>query len=124
MAANFNTFKKVRNLKLMGPIETIENKMLAPGIPIAIPEAKEAKVKETLVAFEQAVAQLNILRCLRGRLRLLKEFGGRANTRASQGSIATSSAARQPSRPLTGFSQDRNVCTFLGVSFFRALVAG
>jgi len=46
---------------LMGLIEAIENKMLAPGIPIAIPEAMDAKVKATLAAFEQAVAQLNIL---------------------------------------------------------------
>ena len=42
---------------LMGLIEAIENKMLAPGIPIEIPEAMEAKVKATLAAFEQAVAQ-------------------------------------------------------------------
>jgi hypothetical protein len=46
---------------LMGLIEAIENKMLAPGIPIEIPEAMEAKVKATLAAFEQAVAKLNIL---------------------------------------------------------------
>jgi hypothetical protein len=46
---------------LIGLIEAIENKMLAPGIPIAFPEAMDAKVNATLVAFEQAVAQLNIL---------------------------------------------------------------
>jgi len=46
---------------LMGLIEAIENKMLAPGMPITIPDAMDAKVKATLAAFEQAVAQLNFL---------------------------------------------------------------
>jgi hypothetical protein len=46
---------------LMGLIEAIENKMLAPGMPITIPEAMDAKVKATLTASEQAVAQLNVL---------------------------------------------------------------
>jgi hypothetical protein len=45
----------------IGIIEAIENKMLAPGMPIAIPEAMNAKVEATLAAFKQAVAQLNIL---------------------------------------------------------------
>jgi hypothetical protein len=46
---------------LIGLIEALENKMLAPGIPIAIPEAMDAKVEATLVAFKQTVAQLDIL---------------------------------------------------------------
>ena len=46
---------------LIGLIEAIENKMLAPGMPITIPEAMTAKVDATLAAFEQTVAQLNIL---------------------------------------------------------------
>ena len=46
---------------LFGLIEAIENKMLAPGMPITIPEAMTAKVNATLVAFDQSVAQLNIL---------------------------------------------------------------
>lgn len=46
---------------LIGLIEAIENKMLAPGMPITIPEAMTAKVNATLVAFDQSVAQLNIL---------------------------------------------------------------
>ena len=46
---------------LIGLIEAIENKMLAPGMPIAIPEAMTAKMNATLVAFDQSVAQLNIL---------------------------------------------------------------
>ena len=46
---------------MVGLIEAIENKMLAPGMPITIPDAMDAKVKATLAAFEQAVAQLNFL---------------------------------------------------------------
>jgi hypothetical protein len=46
---------------LIGLIEAIESKMLAPGMPIAIPEAMTAKVNATLAAFEQTVAQLDIL---------------------------------------------------------------
>ena len=46
---------------MMGLIEAIENKMLAPGMPITIPEAMDAKVKPTLTASEQAVTQLNVL---------------------------------------------------------------
>jgi hypothetical protein len=46
---------------LIGLIEAIENKMLAPGMPIEVPEAMNAKVEATLTAFKQAVAQLNSL---------------------------------------------------------------
>ena len=46
---------------LVGLIEAIENKMLAPGMPITIPEVMTAKVNAMLVAFDQSVAQLNIL---------------------------------------------------------------
>ena len=46
---------------LIGLIEAIESKMLAPGMPITIPESMTAKVNATLVAFDQSVAQLNIL---------------------------------------------------------------
>ena len=46
---------------MIGLIEAIENKMLAPGMPIAIPETMAAKVEATLGAFQQAVAKLNIL---------------------------------------------------------------
>ena len=59
--ANFIEDCVQERASLMGLIEAIENKMLAPGMPIAIPEAMEAKVKATLTAFEQAVAQLDIL---------------------------------------------------------------
>jgi hypothetical protein len=44
---------------LAGLIEAMENKMLAPGMPIAIPAATEAKVAATLAAFKQAVIQLD-----------------------------------------------------------------
>ena len=46
---------------LMGLIEAIESTMLAPGIPIAVPEGMNANVEATLAAFKQTVAQLNIL---------------------------------------------------------------
>ena len=46
---------------LIGLVEAIENKMLGPGVPIAIPEAMNAKVQATLAAFEQALVQLNVL---------------------------------------------------------------
>ena len=45
----------------MGLIEVIENKMLAPGIPIEVPEVMTPKVEATLAAFKQTVAQLDIL---------------------------------------------------------------
>ena len=47
---------------LIGLVEAIENKMLAPGMPITIPKTMDAKVAATLVAFKQTVAQLNNLR--------------------------------------------------------------
>ena len=46
---------------LIGLVEAIENRMLAPGVPIAIPQTMTARVEATLSAFQQAVAQLNIL---------------------------------------------------------------
>ena len=46
---------------LIGLIEAIQNRMLAPGMPITIPEAVTAKVDATLAAFEQSVVQLNML---------------------------------------------------------------
>ena len=46
---------------LIGLIEAIENRILAPGMLIAVPEAMNAKVEATLTAFKQTVAQLNIL---------------------------------------------------------------
>ena len=46
---------------LIGLIEAIENKMLAPRVPIAIPEAMETKMEATFAAFKDTVAQLNIL---------------------------------------------------------------
>ena len=59
--ANFVEDCLQERASLIGLIEAIENKMLAPGMPIAIPEAMDAKVEATLAAFKQAVAQLNIL---------------------------------------------------------------
>ena len=46
---------------LIGLIEAIENKMLAPGMPIAIPEAMSSKIEATLASFKKTVAQLNVL---------------------------------------------------------------
>ena len=46
---------------LIGLIEAMETKMLAPGIPIAIPDAVNTQVAATLTAFRQTVAQLDIL---------------------------------------------------------------
>jgi hypothetical protein len=46
---------------LIGLIEAMETRMLAPGMPIAIPDDMNAKVASTLASFKQAVAQLNIL---------------------------------------------------------------
>jgi hypothetical protein len=46
---------------LIGLIEAIETGMLAPGMPIAIPDDMKANVASTLAAFKQTVAQLNAL---------------------------------------------------------------
>lgn len=46
---------------LIGLIEAIENKMLAPGMPIAIPETMSSKIEATLASFKKTVAQLNVL---------------------------------------------------------------
>jgi hypothetical protein len=46
---------------LIGLIEAIETGMLAPGMPITIPDDMKAQVESTLAAFKQTVAQLNIL---------------------------------------------------------------
>ena len=59
--ANFIEDCVQERASLIGLIEAIENKMLAPGMPIEIPETMVAKVEATLSAFKQAVAQLNIL---------------------------------------------------------------
>ena len=59
--ANFIEDCVQERASLIGLIEAIENKMLAPGMPIAISETMAAKVEATLSAFQQAVAQLNIL---------------------------------------------------------------
>lgn len=59
--ANFIEDCVQERASLIGLIEAIENKMLAPGMPIAIPETMAAKVEATLSAFQQAVAKLNIL---------------------------------------------------------------
>ena len=59
--ANFIEHCVQERASLIGLIEAIENKMLAPGMPIVIPEAMNAKVEATPSAFQQAVAKLNIL---------------------------------------------------------------
>jgi hypothetical protein len=59
--ANFIEDCVQERASLIGLIEAIESKMLAPGMSIAIPETMAAKVEATLSAFQQAVAQLNIL---------------------------------------------------------------
>jgi hypothetical protein len=46
---------------LIGLIEAIETRMLAPGMPIAIPDGMNGTVASTLAAFKQAVARLNAL---------------------------------------------------------------
>jgi hypothetical protein len=46
---------------LTGLIEALENRMLAPGMPIVIPKAMDAKVAATLAAFQQTIVQLDIL---------------------------------------------------------------
>jgi hypothetical protein len=46
---------------LIGLIEAMETRMLAPGMPIAIPDDMNTKVASTLASFKQTVAQLNIL---------------------------------------------------------------
>jgi len=59
--ANFIEDCLQERASLIGLIEAIESKMLAPGMPITIPETMAAKVEATLAGFKQAVAQLNIL---------------------------------------------------------------
>jgi hypothetical protein len=59
--ANFIEDCVQERASLIGLIEAIENKMLAPGMPIAIPETRATKVEATLSAFQQAVTKLNIL---------------------------------------------------------------
>jgi hypothetical protein len=46
---------------LVGLIEAIDTGMLAPGMPITIPDDMKARVASTLAAFKQTVAQLNEL---------------------------------------------------------------
>jgi len=46
---------------LIGLVEAISSRTLAPGIPIAVPEWMNTKVEAMLAAFKQTVAQLNIL---------------------------------------------------------------
>jgi hypothetical protein len=46
---------------LIGLIEAIETRMLAPGMPIAIPDDVNPKVASTLAAFKQTVVRLNAL---------------------------------------------------------------
>ena len=46
---------------LIGLIEAMETRMLALGMPIAIPDDMKARLASTLAAFKQAVAQLNAL---------------------------------------------------------------
>ena len=59
--ANFIEDCVQERASLIGLIEAIESKMLAPGMPIAIPKTMDAKVEATLAAFKHAVIQLNIL---------------------------------------------------------------
>jgi hypothetical protein len=59
--ANFIEDCVQERASLIGLIEAIESKMLAPGMPMTIPEAMDAKVNATLSAIKQAVVQLNIL---------------------------------------------------------------
>jgi hypothetical protein len=46
---------------LIGLIEAIETRMLAPGMPFTVPADMNGTVASTLDAFKQTVAQLNIL---------------------------------------------------------------
>ena len=46
---------------LIGLIEAIESKALAPGMPLLIPDGMNATVASTLAAFKQTVARLNAL---------------------------------------------------------------
>jgi hypothetical protein len=46
---------------LIGLIEAIESKALAPGMPLVIPDGMNGTVASTLTAFKQAVARLNAL---------------------------------------------------------------
>jgi hypothetical protein len=46
---------------LIGLIEAIETGMLAPGMPIVIPDDMNPKVASTLAAFKQTLAELNAL---------------------------------------------------------------
>jgi hypothetical protein len=46
---------------LIGLIEAIESKALAPGMPLVIPDGMNGTVASTLAAFKQAVARLNVL---------------------------------------------------------------
>ena len=59
--ANFIEDCVQERASLIGLIEAIVSKMLAPGMPIAIPKTMDAKVGTTLAAFKRAVAQLDIL---------------------------------------------------------------
>jgi hypothetical protein len=59
--ANFIEDCLQERASLIGLIEAIESKMLAPGMPITIPKTMDAKVEAILAAFKQTVAQLNIL---------------------------------------------------------------
>jgi hypothetical protein len=46
---------------LIGLIEAMESKALAPGMPLVIPDGMNGTVASTLAAFKQTVAQLNAL---------------------------------------------------------------
>ena len=46
---------------LIGLIEAIESKALAPGMPLVIPDGMNGTVASTLAAFKQTVARLNAL---------------------------------------------------------------
>ena len=46
---------------LIGLIEAMESKALAPGMPLVIPDGMNGTVASTLAAFKQTVVQLNTL---------------------------------------------------------------
>ena len=46
---------------MIGFIEATETGMLAPGMPLVIPDGMNGTVASTLAAFKQTVAQLNAL---------------------------------------------------------------
>jgi len=46
---------------LIGLIEALESKALAPGMPLVIPDVMSGRVASTLAAFRQTVSQLNTL---------------------------------------------------------------